>query len=344
MTEYETSATWALPFGERAELEFESDHGAFELVPLGPGEQPRIEATGRYADRLNVQVRREGNVVHVEIDHEHGRGRFSFGRWDARVVLYVPPEITARVQTDAGRIDARDLGPCQLALETDAGQIRLHNVRGRLRLSTDAGQIRGEGLRGSFEVETDAGQIRLGILALDPGEHYVSTDVGSVDIELAPGLDVKVETRAGVGSVRSNYPSRPDAPAVLRASTGMGSVRVREAGSDRDAYGTGRFKDKFKEKFEREWGFRPGPRPGFERGWGFPPAPPTPPPPPPPGWRTEGGPRPEAEAPPPAGGETEAARPARPADAEVERILKMVEAGELSARDADELLRALEHE
>jgi hypothetical protein len=36
----------------------------------------------------------------------------------------------------------------------------------------------------------------------------------------------------------------------------------------------------------------------------------------------------------------DASRP-RPEDPELERILKMVEAGELSARDADELLRAM---
>jgi len=34
----------------------------------------------------------------------------------------------------------------------------------------------------------------------------------------------------------------------------------------------------------------------------------------------------------------------RSIDPEVERILKMVEAGELTAREADELLRALNHE
>jgi hypothetical protein len=36
--------------------------------------------------------------------------------------------------------------------------------------------------------------------------------------------------------------------------------------------------------------------------------------------------------------------PGRPLDPEVERILKMVEAGELTAREADDLLRALNHE
>jgi hypothetical protein len=41
-----------------------------------------------------------------------------------------------------------------------------------------------------------------------------------------------------------------------------------------------------------------------------------------------------------AASEAEAPRP-RPEDPELERILKMVEAGELSARDADELLRAM---
>ncbi len=291
----EMRRTWPLPFGERPELEMEADALPVTLQPAAPGEAPYLELVGHHVDRAEVHVARQGDAVRVRVRP----GRRPFGLlWGAalRVVAHVPRAVSARVRTDAGSIDARELGPCRLDLRTDAGRIRLQDVHGRLRLSTDAGQVTGEGVGGSLEVRTDAGQVTLDVQHLDPGEHRVHTDVGAVSLELRPGLDVQVEARASVGAVRNEYPSRAGASAVLRVSTDVGSVRVRQ-GAD---VVTG------------PWD-RP-PEPG--RG-------PTEPPSPPP--RPPGG-------------------PGRPLDPEVERILKMVEAGELTAREADDLLRALNHE
>jgi hypothetical protein len=325
VTEYETAATWPLPFGERAELELKSDLGSIHLEPVATGEEPRIEATGHDAGRITVNIRRDGDLVKVKIDQGHSNRRM-WGSWDARITVYLPRDVRAAVHTDAGSVEARDLGPCELKLTSDAGRIQLRNVRGRLRLATDAGQVTGKGLAGSFDVETDAGKVDLAIDALDPGEHQVRTDVGAIRVDLARGLDVRVETRASVGSVRCDYPSRPDAPAVLRVSTDVGTVRVREAGA-----GDG----------PESWAWATA---GVEHGWPSPPPPPVPPTPPF-GFQSEprqsGG---EAGGEPGPRAGRSAGSGSRPTSLEVERILKMVEAGELSARDADELLRAMDRE
>lgn len=291
----ETRQTWPLPFGERPELEMETDVLPVTLQPVKTGEAPYLEVVGHHVDRAEVDITRDGDSVRVRVRPGHRLGLF----WGAalRVVAHVPRAVGARVRSDAGSIDASGLGPCRLDLRTDAGRIHVKDVYGRLRLSADAGQVTGEGVGGSLDVRTDAGKVTLDVRQLDPGEHRVHTEVGAVSLTLRPDLNVQVEARASVGSVRNEYPPRADAAAVLWVSTDVGSVRVRAAGGAGPA------------------------------GAGDQPSDP------------ERGPV-EAPAPPPrpAGG------PARPLDPEVERILKMVEAGELTAREADELLRALNHE
>lgn len=343
MREHEDRRTWPLPFGERAELTFRSDFCAAEVVPVRDGEQPFIEVRGRDAGRLHVEVGRDGDAVRIEVDRRGVWPGMLHGR-DGRVTLHVPRGLRAEMKTDIGSIRVRDLGACDLDLRTDAGRIEVDDLSGRLRLSTDAGQIRGRGLAGRFDVQTAAGSIRLGITGLEPGEHSFRTDAGSIRLSLAPGLDVRVEAHAGLGTVKASYPSREDAAAVLRAATDVGLVKIREGGrddSDDEERGwAGGFGPELRRRFEVE----------FERGFGHgPPRPPAPfappaPPPPPPSafgeeerevFRTGPSAPAGAEAPP---------RAARPVDAEVERILKLVESGELSARDADELLRALERE
>jgi hypothetical protein len=344
MTDHETVTRAELPFGEHAALELEADVGVVEVAPVAEGESPRVTVTGRDADHVDVRVERLGETVRVVVSQDAAFHHW-FRTWDARVTVYVPRRIRAVVRTNVGSLAVHDLGPCTLDLSTDAGRITVERVQGRLRLTSDAGTITGEDLSGTFDVANEAGAVRLGITGLDPGEHRVQTSVGTARVRLAPGLAVQIETRASLGSARSDYPSRPDAPAVLRVTTGVGSVRVRAADGGADErdhdhdehhrrHGPwGAFGARFAERFERRFGEE------FGRSRRHPFAPPPPPPPPPPPARevivVE-----EREAPSPAAAE----RPAGPPDAEVERILKMVEAGELSAAEADELLRALNRE
>jgi hypothetical protein len=182
----------------------------------------------------------------------------------------------------------RDLEDCELGVKANAGKIDLVKVHGLIHLAADAGSVTGRDVGGYFDVETHAGSVRLEISELQPGEHRIRASMGSVRVELARGLDVSVETRTNLGSVRNSYPPRQSASAKLLLSTEMGSVRVDECSTPR--------RDR-----AADAPFQPdGPEP------------PT----------------------------TPTAKPPRE-DPELDRILKMVEAGSLSAHDADELLRAM---
>ena len=281
--------TWELPFGSPAELELRSEFGSLSLLPVEPGKQPRLELSYGSLDAVDVHVDKVGNVVRVALDPYRS---FSwFGSWECRATVYVPRDVHASVETNAGSVSVRDLDGCQLGIKANAGKIDLVKVRGLLHLSADAGSVTGREVGGYFNVETQAGSVRLEIVDLQPGEHRVRATMGSVRVELARGLDVCVETHTTLGSVRNQVPTRSSAPAKLVVSTEMGSIRIEETSSPAST-------------------------------WPHPDAP-TPPP------------QPE----PPAPG-TKEARSSGP-DPELERILKMVESGELSAQDADELLRAM---
>jgi hypothetical protein len=280
--------SWELPFGERAELELQTEWGNLTILPVEPGQAARIELS-RGSENIAVHVDKVGETVRVALDPH--RSFNWFGGWECRATVFVPRDIRASIQTNAGSVSVRDLQGCELGVKANAGKIDLVRVYGLMHLSADAGSVMGRDLGGFFDVETHAGSVNLEILDLQPGEHRLRATMGSIKIELARGLDVCVEPHTSMGSVRNHYPSNPSAAAKLVLSTEMGSVRVGEGRALRS-----------------NW--QPIPPSAADRpDWPATPAPTEP--------------------------------PQRREDPELDRILKMVEAGELSAHDADELLRAM---
>jgi hypothetical protein len=289
---------WNLPFDQPAILELQAEFGNLSLLPVEPGQNPRLELSRGSNDSVDVHVEKVGEVVRVGLDPVSPLNNWFGGGWDCRAVLYLPRDVRAAVQTNAGSVSVRGLESCELGIKANAGKINLVDVYGLMHLAADAGSITGRGLGGYFDVQTHAGSVRMEILDLQPGEHRFRAAMGSVRLELARGMDVCIETHSSLGSVRNNYPVRADAPQRLVLTTDMGSVRVDEGPSVRAAR-------------------RPAP--------------------------TDNGSRRHDEQ--PSHGATPEASGAAPKppreDPELERILRMVEAGQLSAKDADELLRAM---
>lgn len=280
------ASVWELPFDETAVLELRTEYGHLTVLPVEAGQPARLELSRGSSENVDVRVEKLGDAVRVDLDP---RPTFNwFGGWECRALLYVPRNVRASLQTNAGSVTARNLEDCELGIKANAGKIELADIYGLFHLAADAGSISGRGLGGFFDVETHAGSVRLEILDLQPGEHRIRASMGSVRIELGRGMDVCIETHTSLGSVRNQYPVRADAPARLVLSTEMGSVRVDESSSHRATR-----------------------RPGAA------------------GVNNSNSPA-----------ASDAPKESRE-DPELERILRMVEAGELSAKDADELLRAM---
>jgi len=302
----DNSNTWELPFGAPADLELHTEWGSLTLVPVEPGQQPRLELTRGSAENVAVHVEKRGDTVRVSLEPQ--RNFNWFGGWDCRATLYVPRDVRAAVQTSAGSITVRDLVGCELGIKASAGKIELERVRGLLHLAADAGSVQGRDIGGFLDVETQAGSVRMEVSELGPGEHRIRAAMGSVRVELARGMEVCIETHTNMGSVRNQYPSKRDAAAKLMVVTEMGSVRIDEGGW----------------RSGNSWTGRPA---------AYPPAAERPQPP--------------TDATPAASSVATSSEPVsdqpkeKAVDPELERILKMVESGELSAQEADELLQAL---
>lgn len=226
MTLSPASRSWPLPLSVTRSLRLNANFGMLVLQPLGRGEEARVEAIGRDVDRLDLKVREEGSTVYVDAETRVGWEMWG-GPWDLRLVLTLPIDVQADVRTRAGTVEVRGFAGCALHLTSDAGQIRLQDVQGRMTVSTNAGQIVGRRVGGTLDVQANAGQVDLEVVALDPGNHRVQADVGAIRLEIAPDLDVQVETRTVIGSVHAEFAGRSPANALLQVSTTVGSIRVR---------------------------------------------------------------------------------------------------------------------
>lgn len=347
MQDETNTATWSLPLEAEGELELSSDMIPVRLRPAGPDGAARISSDGRDLEASGLAIEQLGRRVRVRVSVMDA---FPFGFWGSNargIDVYLPPAVRARVRTDvarieaerlggceleletsagiiavrelsgrivcasdAGAIEAHDLGPCEVELRAEAGRITLENVQGRIRLVTRAGSITGVSLAGSVDCSAELGTISLQLADLDAGEHRVQTKAGSIRIELPPELRVRVETSATIGRARSEHPSDPAAAAVLRATTELGDVRIQTAAVRRPTA----TRTPAATATPRSQPLRPA---TIERDEQPP--------------HTETAPAPRGKAP-------------EPREEQVARILQMVERGELSASDAEDLLRAIDRE
>lgn len=226
MTMSPAPRSWPLPLSATRALKLNANFGMLVLQPLGSGEEARVEVFGRDAERLDLRVREEGNTVYVDAETRVGWEMWG-GPWDLRLVLTLPIAVQADVRTHAGTLEVRGFAGCALHLTSNAGQIRLEDVQGRMTVSTNGGQIVGRRVGGTLDVQANAGQVDLEVVALDPGSHRVQADVGAIRLAIAQDLDVRVETRTVIGSVHAEFAGDRPANAVLQVSTTVGSIRVR---------------------------------------------------------------------------------------------------------------------
>ncbi len=218
----------SLPFGDSPILDFEANASQLTVLPCAPGEAPYLEWEGA-AEPL---VKREGEVVTVGLNSRGFWGALELGHY--KMTLRVPPQLKARFSCEMGRISISQLAGCDLDVSASAGSLELRDVRGRFKLKANAGQIKGDALGGTFDVECGAGSAKLNIVALDVGEHRIHSNMGQVRIDLAPGLDVRIDAHTVMGSTRVKYPVNPKSETILRLEAELGSVKVGEGAGHED--------------------------------------------------------------------------------------------------------------
>jgi hypothetical protein len=224
------SKVYPLEFGAEPVLEFQSELGALTILPVEPGRAPRMEAQENRWTK--VDVTREGDTVKIHLQIEHPRAIGDWWEWirHSRIRLFLPEQVIARVHLGAGKLAVSDLKAKQLDLHTAAGAMSLRRVSGHLTLRNSAGAIKGDHLSGSLVVGAN-GSVKLGIDSLEPGDHAVDANFGSVRVELAKGLPVQIQADTSWGSVINDYPEVAEPSATLAIRSQAGAIRVFEEGA-----------------------------------------------------------------------------------------------------------------
>jgi hypothetical protein len=279
-----------------------------QVVPVESGGVPRLEIEGGRGESSPVEIKREGDQLIIASSKDPSAWPWPGAGMVRRMTLVVPAHVRARIRQDFGQLSVERLAGCDLELSASAGTISLEDVTGRLKISVDSGTVSGERLGGTFDVVSQAGSVKLSIDSLDAGEHRVRTAMGSVKLVLAPSVVVKMEAHTTLGSTRVSHPNSPDAEARLVLTAELGSIKVKTGGAVEDR--------------------RHGDGPDWRRFWrdiagkalavAF----------------DEEGPQVTTtpEQPP---------KPAPVPEAELRKVLELVEAGKLTAPDAERLIRAM---
>src|SRR5947209_16725888 len=110
-------SVWELPFDQPAVLEVHAEFGTRALLPVEPGYSPRLEIARGGSDNIEVRIEKLANVVRVSLDPMPALNWF--GGWDRRAELYLPKDVRASVQTNAGSMSVRGLEGCELSIKTD---------------------------------------------------------------------------------------------------------------------------------------------------------------------------------------------------------------------------------
>ncbi len=184
------------------------------------------------AESIQVEAQQDGDRITVKVrGRSENRVGFGLGTYrSARMVVSIPRTTKLYAKSGDGRIEVRRvLGPVNV--QTDDGSIRLFDVEGDVEAQTDDGSIRVDGVLSQLRLRSDDGSIRVRAHSGSAikSEWRISTNDGSVVVELPEGLDADVDAHTRDGRVNgrdlhlaeSEYSSHRD---TLRGRLGKGGA------------------------------------------------------------------------------------------------------------------------
>jgi hypothetical protein len=128
----------------------------------------------------------------------------------------------AAINLSSNRVDEADISSAAGSVKLTAGET------GRLSLSSAAGNVDAKinRLGGDTYINTAAGSVNLTAREV-AGNIDISTGAGSAKVYLPVDANCRIEARKpGVGSLKNELTGNPHSPYVLRASSGVGSIRL----------------------------------------------------------------------------------------------------------------------
>jgi hypothetical protein len=138
----------------------------------------------------------------------------------------------AKVDTSAGNVKMRIANEFieYVNIDTSAGNIEFEAERtGDLKLDTSAGSIKARvnKLNGDTILDSSAGSINLTAHEVE-GNIRLDSSAGSITAYLPENVNCRIDVRKpSVGSLQNNLTGNPHSPYVLRASSSVGSIRLK---------------------------------------------------------------------------------------------------------------------
>jgi DUF4097 and DUF4098 domain-containing protein YvlB len=202
------------------QLVADSQNGRIE-VEAGPDNEVYVQATLRGADRLEYEVRQEGDTITVT-SRRTRRVLFGFGA-GTDLVITVPASTVVDLETSNGRIEltgihgsgSLDTSNGKIILEdvvgdfvgdTSNGSITIDGMEGSARLRTSNGGVDVQDVIGEFDIETSNGRIAFSGELLPGGRNRLDTSNGRVEVELQGIPSVNLDASTSHGDVTSELP------------------------------------------------------------------------------------------------------------------------------------------
>jgi len=235
-------------------LVVDSENGRIE-VEAGPVNEVHVLATLRWADRLEYEVRQEGDTITVT-SRKKRRVLFGFGP-GTDLLITVPADTVVDLDTSNGRIEltgingsgSLDTSNGKIVMEnvvgdfvgdTSNGSIAIDGMEGTARLSTSNGGVTVQDVIGEFDIESSNGRITFSGEFLPGGRNRLETSNGRVEVKLQGVPSVTLDASTRRGDVNSELPilvtvmkekeltgTIGDGEADLRIRTSNGDITIR---------------------------------------------------------------------------------------------------------------------
>jgi hypothetical protein len=225
--------------GAHATIIVESSAGGVELT-AGPAGAVHVDVerqadTEDLARKLDVQMKQDGNAIHVRFTHKSGGWHENAS---VQFKISAPADARLEISTGGGGVSARGFGG-GIKVDTGGGGIEVDGASGGLTLRSGGGGIEARHVTGTVDVTTGGGSVRVeGTLT---GKNRIETGGGSIHVAIPGGSKLAVDASTGGGSANNDFGLASDgerhsgrfrgnigdgSAGSLEIHTGGGSIRL----------------------------------------------------------------------------------------------------------------------
>lgn len=194
----------------------------------GKGEEIEIKEYASNAKKDTfVEVGKNGEELHVEVDESAFRSFMVFGSNQRYFEVYLPKSYKGElnVDTDSGDVTSKmNLEVSNFKVDTSSGYIDVKNIKSTtITFSTSSGDVDAKTLEGNIDINTTSGYIDV---ETSSGDMNVNTSSGDVDVIRTEG-NLNINTSSGYVSIDSGKGDK-------RIKTNSGDVDVNNSEGNLD--------------------------------------------------------------------------------------------------------------